>query len=78
MRRSLRFALLLAPIFLLAIFLGPIASLAYIGLVGLYAFVQVLYLSITFNDCENASRELKKEIIEAKKEIFSKISKIKN
>lgn len=72
MRRALRFAIIVAPVFILFILHSALASLAYIAVVGLYALSQVLYLSMTFNDCKKASVELKEEIIEARKDLLSK------
>lgn len=49
-----------------------ISPILFVILFGLYAATVVLYRVFTFNNCEEASKELQEEIIEAKKDLQAK------
>lgn len=48
------------------------SPILFVILFGLYAVTVVLYRVFTFNDCEEAAKELQTEIIEAKKDLQDK------
>ncbi|KAI5651657.1 dolichol-phosphate mannosyltransferase subunit 3 (DPM3) domain-containing protein [Phthorimaea operculella] len=49
-----------------------VSPILFVALFGLYAVTVVLYRVFTFNDCEEAAKELQKEIAEAKKDLQEK------
>lgn len=49
-----------------------VSPLIFIVLFGLYAVFVVLYRVFTFNNCEEAAKELQAEILEAKKDLQDK------
>lgn len=49
-----------------------ISPIIFVALFGLYAVIVVLYRVFTFNNCEEAAKELQEEIIEAKKDLTEK------
>lgn len=49
-----------------------ISPLLFVLLFGLYAAVVVLYRVFTFNNCEEAAKELQAEILEAKKDLHDR------
>lgn len=66
MRRSVRLASILSPTLLLGVLYGVNWSIIYILCLGFLALGKVLYYSMTFNDCHEASESLLKEIVEAR------------
>lgn len=66
-KRSTRLAIILSPsVILLTLIAEPLWALYYIIFLGIFSLAKVFYYSLTFNNCEQASNSLKKEIIEAK------------
>ncbi|XP_066910366.1 dolichol-phosphate mannosyltransferase subunit 3-like [Clytia hemisphaerica] len=53
-------------------FVVAISPIILVGLFGIYSVFVILYRVATFNDCEKAAEELKKQIVEAKKDLSSK------
>lgn len=49
-----------------------ISPIIFVILFGLYAVIVVLYRVFTFNNCEDAAKELQAEILEAKKDLYNK------
>ena len=49
-----------------------ISPIIFVILFGLYAVTVVLYRVFTFNNCEDAAKELQAEILEAKKDLHDK------
>lgn len=49
-----------------------ISPVLFVILFGLYAASVILYRVFTFNNCEEAAKELQEEIIEAKKDLQAK------
>ncbi|CAO1430337.1 unnamed protein product [Diamesa serratosioi] len=49
-----------------------ILPLILIVLLGIYAVTTVLYRTLTFNNCDEAAKELKKEIVEARTHLKAK------
>ncbi|XP_047995999.1 dolichol-phosphate mannosyltransferase subunit 3 [Leguminivora glycinivorella] len=49
-----------------------ISPIIFVILFGLYAVTVILYRVFTFNNCEEAAKELQEEIAEAKKDLASK------
>ncbi|CAH2258735.1 jg5411 [Pararge aegeria aegeria] len=49
-----------------------ISPIIFVILFGLYAATVVLYRVFTFNNCEEAAKELQAEIIEAKRDLHEK------
>lgn len=72
MRRSVRLALILSPLFVLGLTNGPEWSIYYIIILGLFALGRVIHGALTFNDCHEASVSLRKEIQEARVGLASK------
>ncbi|CAH0399596.1 unnamed protein product [Chilo suppressalis] len=53
-----------------------ISPLIFVVLFGLYAVTVVLYRVFTFNNCEEAAKELQNEIAEARKDLLDRGLKI--
>ncbi|CAG5059023.1 unnamed protein product [Parnassius apollo] len=49
-----------------------VSPIIFIILFGLYAVAVVLYRVFTFNNCEDAAKELQAEILEAKKDLHDR------
>lgn len=49
-----------------------ISPIIFIILFGLYAVLVVLFRVLTFNNCEDAAKELQAEILEAKKDLHDR------
>lgn len=49
-----------------------VSPILLVMLFGLYAVTVILYRVFTFNNCEEAAKELQEEIIEAKKDLLAK------
>ncbi|XP_030026560.2 dolichol-phosphate mannosyltransferase subunit 3 [Manduca sexta] len=49
-----------------------VSPILFVILFGLYAVTVVLFRVFTFNNCEQAAKELQQEIIEAKKDLHDK------
>ncbi|XP_075979364.1 dolichyl-phosphate mannosyltransferase subunit 3 [Anticarsia gemmatalis] len=49
-----------------------VSPIIFVFLFGLYAATVVLYRVLTFNNCEEAAKELQEEIKEAKKDLHEK------
>lgn len=72
MRRSLRLLIILSPILFLATIFRPVWALVYVLFLGLSGLGKVIYSALNFNNCEKESEYLRKEIIEAKRDLTSK------
>ncbi|XP_068622751.1 dolichol-phosphate mannosyltransferase subunit 3 [Battus philenor] len=49
-----------------------VSPILFVILFGLYAVFIVLFRVFTFNNCEDAAKELKEEILEAKKDLHDR------
>ncbi|XP_073943517.1 dolichol-phosphate mannosyltransferase subunit 3-like [Choristoneura fumiferana] len=49
-----------------------VSPIIFVILFGLYAVTVILYRVFSFNNCEDAAKELQAEILEAKKDLASK------
>lgn len=74
MRRSTRLLLIVSPVLFFSLLLpyGFMLSFLYIFIVGIASLIKVLYLAFSFNDCQEAAQELKREIKEARADLGKK------
>lgn len=72
MKRKTRLAIILSPAIILTLSMSFYYALVYIIALGLFSLAKVVYYSLKFNDCKAASESLKKEVIDAKKDLAKK------
>lgn len=72
MKRSVRLALIISPLFVLALLLGIEWAVGYVIIVGLYAGLRLSEQWYALKCCDKASVELKDEITQARFDLMKK------